>query len=112
MSAIEPNLFINKMKTERKSLTIYVIVGCFLPGGILVSQVELSKTRSGGTLDNQNVFHDKKIVCYFGSWSVSRIGFDIVKDIDPNICTHIIYAFVSFDENGILTEKDAGTSVF
>ncbi|XP_011310399.1 acidic mammalian chitinase [Fopius arisanus] len=39
---------------------------------------------------------DKKIVCYFGSWSVYRPGngkFDI-SDIDPGVCTHLIYTFV------------------
>ena len=29
---------------------------------------------------------------------------EIEKDIDPNICTHIIYAFASFDENGAIVD--------
>ena len=35
------------------------------------------------------------MVCYFGSWAVYRQGdgkFDI-EDIDPNICTHLIFGF-------------------
>lgn len=35
------------------------------------------------------------MVCYFGSWAVYRQGlgkFD-VEDIDPKICTHIIFGF-------------------
>ena len=47
---------------------------------------------------------NKRIVCYFGSWS----GLDVKKYVDPNICTHIIYAFVSFDENGQIVEEDTG----
>ncbi|XP_046398093.1 probable chitinase 2 [Ischnura elegans] len=38
---------------------------------------------------------DKVLVCYFGSWAVYRPGagkFD-VEDIDPYICTHVIYEF-------------------
>jgi len=36
------------------------------------------------------------MVCYYGSWAVYRPGngkFD-VEDIDPTICTHIIYGFI------------------
>ncbi|XP_020296290.1 chitinase-3-like protein 1 isoform X1 [Pseudomyrmex gracilis] len=46
---------------------------------------------------------EKKIVCYFGSWSVYRPPggkFDI-SYIEPNLCTHLIYSFV-----GITTEGD------
>ena len=37
----------------------------------------------------------KKMVCYYGTWAVYRPGngkFD-VEDIDPFLCTHIIYGF-------------------
>lgn len=40
-----------------------------------------------------------KVVCYFGSWATYRVSngkFD-VEDIDPNLCTHINYAFVGLD---------------
>ncbi|XP_062559638.1 acidic mammalian chitinase-like [Armigeres subalbatus] len=40
-----------------------------------------------------------KVVCYFGSWATYRTGngkFD-VEDINPNLCTHIIYSFVGLD---------------
>ncbi|XP_011310400.1 acidic mammalian chitinase-like [Fopius arisanus] len=39
---------------------------------------------------------EKVVVCYFGSWSVYRQGngkFQI-EDIDPFLCTHLIYSFV------------------
>ncbi|XP_053984693.1 chitinase-3-like protein 1 [Hylaeus volcanicus] len=46
---------------------------------------------------------DKKIVCYFGSWAVYRQGLGNIKvsDINPRLCTHIIYAFtgLSSDNN-------------
>lgn len=37
----------------------------------------------------------KKMVCYYGSWAVYRPGngkFD-VENIDPFLCTHIVYGF-------------------
>ncbi len=39
----------------------------------------------------------KKLVCYYGSWAVYRPGdgkFDI-EDIDPYVCTHLIFGFAS-----------------
>ena len=51
---------------------------------------------SGQALDNEN---NKKVVCYFGSWSKYRPGdgkFD-VENIDPHLCTHYIYSFAGLD---------------
>ncbi|XP_011154318.1 chitinase-3-like protein 1 [Harpegnathos saltator] len=44
-----------------------------------------------------------RIVCYYGSWAVYRPGSGkcSVEDIDPTLCTHLIYTFV-----GISTEGD------
>jgi chitinase len=44
----------------------------------------------------------ERVVCYYGSWSVYRPGngkFEI-EYIDPNLCTHGIYAFVGLGSNG------------
>ncbi|XP_037083613.1 acidic mammalian chitinase-like [Pollicipes pollicipes] len=38
-------------------------------------------------------------VCYYGTWAVYRPGlgkFD-VEDVDPNLCTHLIYGFAGLD---------------
>ncbi|CAG0912515.1 unnamed protein product [Notodromas monacha] len=46
---------------------------------------------------------DKVFVCYFGSWAKYRPGlgkFD-VENIDPYLCTHIIYGFAGLKENQI-----------
>ncbi|XP_055527954.1 probable chitinase 2 [Wyeomyia smithii] len=40
-----------------------------------------------------------KVVCYFGSWATYRVSngkFD-VENINPSLCTHIIYCFVGLD---------------
>lgn len=48
-------------------------------------------------------------MCYYGSWAVYRNGkgkFD-VEQIDPTLCTHLIYTFVGLGENGEIKVLDA-----
>lgn len=43
--------------------------------------------------------HDKIVACYWGAWSIYRVGdgsFD-VDDIDPTLCTHGFYGFAELD---------------
>ncbi|XP_043277713.1 chitinase-3-like protein 1 [Venturia canescens] len=45
----------------------------------------------------------KKVICYLGSWSTYRQGdgkFQI-EDIDPSLCTHLIYSFVGVTNNDV-----------
>ena len=44
---------------------------------------------------------NKAIMCYFGSWSTYRwsYGHFDVEDIDPFLCTHIVYGFAVLDKN-------------
>ncbi|KAG8041476.1 hypothetical protein G9C98_002769, partial [Cotesia typhae] len=44
-----------------------------------------------------------KIVCYWGSWSVYRpdSGKFEVENIDPHLCTHLIYTFVGLDGSDV-----------
>ena len=39
-------------------------------------------------------------VCYFGSWAFYRpeAGKFTVGNIDPKLCTHVVYAFAGLDE--------------
>jgi len=57
----------------------------------------------GSTLGNSigTKAGDKKMVCYYGSWAVYRPGngkFD-VENIDPFLCTHIIYTFTGLGQD-------------
>lgn len=46
---------------------------------------------------------NKKVVCYFASWSWYRYGDGkfAPEYIDRSLCTHIIYAFASLDPNDL-----------
>lgn len=50
----------------------------------------------------------EKVVCYYGTWSVWRVGYGRfeVTDIDPNICTHIIYTFFGVAADGAIRYLD------
>ncbi|KAG7160183.1 chitinase 2-like 3 [Homarus americanus] len=47
--------------------------------------------------------HKQQVVCYLGSWAVYRPGagkFNI-ENIDPTLCTSLIYSFVGLDETSL-----------
>ncbi|KAK0152677.1 Acidic mammalian chitinase [Merluccius polli] len=52
--------------------------------------------------------------CYFTNWSQHRPGFGkfMPSDIDPNLCTHLIYAFAGIDDNDELVTTDRNDEVF
>lgn len=50
-------------------------------------------------------FSDFKIVCYYGGWSVYRespMAFG-PENIDPFMCTHLIYSFTGLEGNKMVT---------
>ncbi|KAJ3653205.1 hypothetical protein Zmor_012469 [Zophobas morio] len=48
------------------------------------------------------------VVCYFTSWTIYREGDGTfaAKDVDPTLCTHILYAFVGLNEDGTINILD------
>ncbi|CAH0697378.1 unnamed protein product [Spodoptera exigua] len=51
---------------------------------------------------------NEAVICYYGTWATYRDGlgkFD-VANIDPHLCTHLIYAFAGIDEEGTLQSLD------
>ena len=54
---------------------------------------------------------DRKIICYLGSWSVKEDNFDIEKDFDPQLCTHIVFAFATIDDQGKIQTEDEGNTL-
>ncbi|XP_076659481.1 chitinase-3-like protein 1 [Halictus rubicundus] len=55
-----------------------------------------------------NVQAEKKIVCYFGSWAVYRPGNGQIQisDINPSLCTHMVYTFVGVNADGTIKVLD------
>ncbi|XP_039441147.1 chitinase-3-like protein 1 [Culex pipiens pallens] len=47
---------------------------------------------------------EKKIVCYVGTWSVYRPnrGSFNIENIEPSLCTHLMYAFFGINEDGTI----------
>ena len=45
--------------------------------------------------------HNKKVVCYWGTWANYRNGAGkfTPEDIDANLCTHLIYSFAGLNPN-------------
>ncbi len=45
----------------------------------------------------------KVLVCYLGRWSAYRPGAGkfVIEDINPNLCTHIVYGFAKLENNKI-----------
>lgn len=50
------------------------------------------------------------MVCYFGSWSVYRSGngYFSINDLDPSLCTHVIYTFLGASSSGQIVYLDTG----
>ena len=49
---------------------------------------------------------DYKVICYYADWSVYyETNYKFTpKDIDPQLCTHLIYAFAKFANDSISLE--------
>ncbi|XP_060526893.1 acidic mammalian chitinase-like [Cylas formicarius] len=54
-----------------------------------------------------------EIVCYYGSWAIYRpdIGLFSTENIDPNLCTRIVYTFIGLDINLKLTSIDSYSDI-
>jgi chitinase len=70
---------------------------------LLVAVVHSTLTLSVSSKDEK-----KKMVCYYGSWAVYRPGagkFD-VENIDPYVCTHIIFGFAGLGYDNTIVSLD------
>ena len=45
-----------------------------------------------------------KVFCYYTNWSYKRPGMGkfTPEDIDANLCTHIVFAFASIEDNKLI----------
>ncbi|XP_013402309.1 chitotriosidase-1 [Lingula anatina] len=75
-----------------KGVSVILLVCCFLWHAEARSYLRAYSTTPG---------KDYKFVCYHTNWSQYRPspGKFFPEDIDPNLCTHLIYAFAKFNGN-------------
>ena len=83
--------------------TLIPLAICFCVKHIIALNVRLSHENDLSSSPS-NSPGQKRIVCYLKNGAESR--FDSENDIDPNICSHIIYAFAKFDDNGTIVFGD------
>ncbi|XP_013783368.1 probable chitinase 10 [Limulus polyphemus] len=57
----------------------------------------------GSTASNCSGNRQLKVVCYFSNWAWYRSneGQFLPENIDPNLCTHLIYAFATLDSSSL-----------
>ena len=50
-----------------------------------------------------------QVVCYYTNWAWYRPGIGKYKpeDIDPTICTHVVYGFAVLGSNGLIKPHDS-----
>ncbi|XP_044757295.1 acidic mammalian chitinase-like [Coccinella septempunctata] len=57
--------------------------------------------------------YSANVVCYFNSWTVYRPGNGkfVPQNIDPNLCSHILYAFVGLNSDGSVHILDSWEAI-
>jgi hypothetical protein len=80
---------LSKHKSVDPSMTPNGVNLRSMPGLSTQTSANLSPTSNG-------LQPEKKIICYLADWSVKSI-INNIRDA-TNLCTHIIYAFVHFDD--------------
>jgi chitinase len=71
--------------------------------GALKPEVGAGVTSSGNATGEDKDFTNARVVCYYTNWSRKRpaAGKFEPSDIDPTLCTHLIYAFAGLKDNKI-----------
>ena len=76
-----------------------------VPVPVVTSEAN-NDVQSNSTAESSNNNDGKKVVCYYTNWSTYRQGSGKFEpaDIDPELCTHIIYSFTKL--NSLTLEMD------
>ena len=69
---------------------LILVINCIIESSVSQNQPEST---------NKHDSDKKVLICYFGSWSTWRHGngFFDVENIDPFLCTHLIFGFAGLD---------------
>ena len=79
--------------------------------GLRTPRADHMSPRTNGRLIFLNV--TEKVVCYLGSWSTYRPGngqFE-VENIDPFLCTHVIFSFIGLNYDGTVRILDSWNEI-
>lgn len=59
------------------------------------------------------VSDQKVLFCYYSSWAIYRPleGTFTANDIDPNLCTHLVYAFAGLSAYGGIESLDPNSDL-
>lgn len=74
------------------------------PNSITPIPEAITTTITSVTESNVDKNSEFKVVCYFTNWAWYRQGFGkyLPSDIDPDLCTHIIYGFAVLDGDQLI----------
>lgn len=55
-----------------------------------------------------SVDQDYKLFCYYENWAAVREGVQRMRpaDVNPFLCTHLLYAFAKVSDNQLTTTED------
>lgn len=75
---------------------------------IVKKEEKLTAVASEGTVNVTSNTTNARIVCYFTRWSMKRLGAGKFEpeNIDPTLCTHVVYAFAEIKDNQIVEDSN------
>ncbi|XP_054160532.1 probable chitinase 10 [Oppia nitens] len=99
---------INSKKVFKSFLQLFILFNIGLQQHLYVESKRILNTHLLNQKLTSNAKPNKKLVCYYTNWSQYRPkeGKYLPENIDPNICTHIIFSFGWMKANK-LTSFDA-----
>ncbi|XP_055385952.1 probable chitinase 10 isoform X2 [Condylostylus longicornis] len=103
---------LNTISTTTALIETQPVKATALPEGtaqIIITNNSLTSASISKDRAEENSFRNDRIVCYTTNWSVYRTGAArfLQNFIDPNLCTHIIYAYAKLGENNKLEPTDS-----
>ena len=85
------------LNTFTQYLPLIMFVSFLILATYCIIESSVSQKQPDST--NKHDVNKKVLMCYFGSWSTWRHGngFFDVENIDPFLCTHLIFGFAGLD---------------
>lgn len=104
-----------KIKTVLAFSTIYLFVSCASEPKVymksVIESLQIDVSQQNVVVENKQKF---KVICHYVAWSFSAkvgIGKCTPEDIDPKLCTHIIYNNHKLNESLLMQEVDQRVAI-